>query len=111
MQMVGAFEFEGKQYVFGHYGQPKPNDVFINHNGLLVQFLTPASNITRLILKPLEIHHTFGGVVWREGDKRQLHDGEAGLNSAGKFLAFPGGSMSEYITLIPITLASPAQGR
>jgi len=57
------FEFEGNQYVFSAYHQPMQGEIYINWQGKVRRAMgdnATAIGQIRLILKPLEIHHTFG---------------------------------------------------
>lgn len=101
------FEFEGKQYKFSHYGAVKFNEIFIDNTGMVIRWdqpLLPSSD-SRLILKPVEIYHTFGGVVWKEEEFRSLVEGEVGLTPTGNLVGFLFNSSHKYIHLIPIALA------
>jgi len=101
------FEFEGKQWEFSHYGHPIHTDVFINYEGRVITDVVDftRNNATRLILKPLEIHHTLGGVVWKEGAKRLMHPSEISWNPTGGLYYWNTPSASEHILLTPIALA------
>ncbi len=101
------FEFEGKPWEFSHYGGPREGEIFINRHGFIHQaFCNYTSSTSRLILKPLETHHTFGGVVWKEEKRRHMCAGEVSLNEGANCLhhwGYP--SAQPHIPLTPIALA------
>lgn len=98
------FEFEGKQWVFSHYDVPAKGVVYINQRGNVCTAYGSDYTGTRLILKPLEIHHTFGGVVWKEEERRLMHPSEISWNPTGGLYYWNTPSASEHIPLTPIAL-------
>jgi len=97
--------------MFGHYGWPERGEVFFTHTGEVERRGNDSTVLgtgTRLILKPLEIHHPFGGVIWKEGETRTPKKGEVYLiRRAPVNLGFATFNYSEetYPILTPIALA------
>ena len=79
------YMYQDKPYVFSAYNRPIKGDVFVNLSGNVVMRTSRGmSDNTRMILKPKEVFHTFGGVVFKEtGEERYPKQDEWYLNKLG----------------------------
>lgn len=79
------YTHDDKPFIFSHYGCPTRGDVFIGSAGNIVKRSSSGTSCyTRAILKPREVFHTFGGVVFKEGEME--------ASKAGKWYLFDGGA-------------------
>lgn len=68
--------FEGKEFEFSCYGNPREGEDYITPQGSLAKAYADIGGIL-IIVKPVEVLHTFGGVEFREtGENRVASRGE-----------------------------------
>ncbi len=100
--------YQDQPYTFFRYSRPMSGDVFVNDSGNVVKRISQGIyGVTRMILKPKEVFHTFAGIVFKEVAKRPAQPEEWVL--AGDMTVYnqprSGPSRVDRIILVPIRFA------
>lgn len=96
------YMYQDKPYIFARYDQPMRGDIFVNDSGNVMRRASPASGITRMILKPKEVFHTFGGVVFKEGEMELSKAGEWYLFESTAKIGMGTGIMHRRLYLVSL---------
>ncbi len=70
------YQHEGRDYTATGYRIPKQGEYYFSSWGEISQYLVGSIRTVRLVLEPVPVEHTFGKVVYAEGERRLVEIGE-----------------------------------
>jgi len=104
--MAIEIEYEGKKYSFnGQYRTPRRDEYFLSDTGEVKKALPGGSYLSRAMLTPVVVTHTFGEIVFEEVDDRAVKLDEWFLSHEGgiRNWQYPLESASSYMVVRPVT--------
>ena len=98
--------FDGKEYSSSGYRIPAHGEYYLSSGNWVHQATgdNDTGGSIRLIVKPVSVEHTFGGVVYREGETRIATNKDCWLSPTGGHLTCGYASMGKRVILHPVRM-------